>query len=339
MDNNQIKEIENKVIEVQKFNSDKIARLDELGSAMAFIDPAKKTLEAIEIFRQIDATLICKLPPKYIDIIGKQADAFFNKAGAFIDFNPQDPNVLQVREGIITNFHRYVNNLHNSLAEPIAYQSSVSRNSSDQLAVEKEIIKAKEKDLDETIARIKSFEDDVVSLSENLKVQASESGVTQEAIHFNTEANEHQDSAKNWQNAIWIFACLIIIFAFVSILFLKPPSAGISETINFVANKLMIFGVLVYMLNVATKSYQSHMHNRTVNRHRKNSLLTYRTLIDGAFNEDTKDKILESASNCIYSHQDSGYIKNCDNSGSSINSIIELMPKSSLKGQITETDK
>ncbi len=325
-------EVEEKVEEIHNFDVSVIARTKELGSALGFTESAKEAEIVISIFKLLDHSQLSKLPPKYRKIIVQQADAFMKNVQKFSEYDPNTTDT-NARQNIIDQFTQYRKSVHDQLAGPIVYQRALNFNSDEQLDLERERIKGKERELNEALENLKKIEKEFAGVSEKMRTQAAESGVTQEAVHFSDEADRHEEGAVNWRRAIIAISLVIVAYAVASIFFIDPPEK-VAEVINFVANKLMIFGVLVYLLSVATKNYMSNMHNRTVNRHRKNALLTYNTLAAGALGDEVKDKILESASACIYSHQDTGYIK--QNSPSSINSVIEMMPKTVLDGKITD---
>jgi hypothetical protein len=77
------------------------------------------------------------------------------------------------------------------------------------------------------------------------------------------------------------------------------------------------------------KNFLSHKHNSIVNKHRQNALMTYSALADAASSEEAKDIVLNHAASCIFSPQETGYIKN--ESAGNNKSIVELLPKTTMK--------
>jgi hypothetical protein len=61
--------------------------------------------------------------------------------------------------------------------------------------------------------------------------------------------------------------------------------------------------------------------------------MTYTALTDSAASDESKDIVLNHASSCIFSPQDTGYIKHESSSGSNngSRSVIELIPKTTMK--------
>ena len=87
------------------------------------------------------------------------------------------------------------------------------------------------------------------------------------------------------------------------------------------------------MLFLSSKNFLSHKHNAIVNKHRQNALMTYTALTDSAASDESKDIVLNHASSCIFSPQDTGYIKheNSSNNTAGSRSVVELIPKTTMK--------
>ena len=67
-------------------------------------------------------------------------------------------------------------------------------------------------------------------------------------------------------------------------------------------------------------------------RHRQNSLLTYRALVEAAGEGGTEDIVLAHAASCIFSPQETGF-SNTKNDSPGSKSVLELMNKTSKSGE------
>jgi len=68
------------------------------------------------------------------------------------------------------------------------------------------------------------------------------------------------------------------------------------------------------------------------NRDRQNALMTYQTITDAAKSDEGKEIILAQAAFCMFSPQETGYIKVVSNdSGGSMKTFIDAIPKASIK--------
>lgn len=108
---------------------------------------------------------------------------------------------------------------------------------------------------------------------------------------------------------------------------LKPEDTF--QNIQLITSKGLLFAVIAYMLFLSARNFLSHKHNSIVNKHRQNALMTYSALADAAASEEAKDIVLNHAASCIFSPQETGYIKN-EGSGNN-KSIVELLPKTTMK--------
>ena len=64
-----------------------------------------------------------------------------------------------------------------------------------------------------------------------------------------------------------------------------------------------------------------------INKHRQNALQTFRTLVEAGTSNHAQDIVLTQAAQCIFSPQDSGYVKrNSDNANS-----LNILPIESAK--------
>jgi len=72
------------------------------------------------------------------------------------------------------------------------------------------------------------------------------------------------------------------------------------DTIQLAVSKVLVFGVLSFMLYLAARNYLSHKHNAIINRHRQQALQTYQALVDAAAGSGQSDIILTHAASGIF---------------------------------------
>jgi hypothetical protein len=164
-----------------------------------------------------------------------------------------------------------------------------------------------------------------------LKERAAEDGVTQHAIHFKGEADMHKLDADKWRTAtIWIaaalacFAALSLFVHKISFLDKADPYASFQLALS----KVLIFSVLAFWLILAARNFLSHKHNVVVNRHRQNALLTFQELALAAQTPENRDIVLTQASACIFSPQETGYIRSQGQTQPEIPvSVVQMLTK------------
>lgn len=72
--------------------------------------------------------------------------------------------------------------------------------------------------------------------------------------------------------------------------------------------RLFLLSMTVYLLVFTIKNYNVHMHNKTVNSHKQNSLAAALVLIDKANTQEGRDNIMMQAAASIFTHQKTGHI-------------------------------
>jgi hypothetical protein len=57
------------------------------------------------------------------------------------------------------------------------------------------------------------------------------------------------------------------------------------------------------------KNYTAHRHNTVLNKHRQNSLATYKALVDAAGDQANRDIVLTTTAESIFGAQATGFAK------------------------------
>jgi len=146
---------------------------------------------------------------------------------------------------------------------------------------------------------------------EAVRKVASEAGVSQHAIHFKTEADKFESSAKPWLvwTVILASATAIIGLGLVIKAIYWLPTLTASQGVQLAIPKIFLFSVLLSATIWCGKTYRSNQHNAVVNRHRQNALATFEAFVKATSDEPTKNAVLIQATQCIFSPQQTGYIQ------------------------------
>jgi type II secretory pathway pseudopilin PulG len=107
------------------------------------------------------------------------------------------------------------------------------------------------------------------------------------------------------------------------------------DNVQLMVSKVLIFGVLSFVLFLAARSYLAQKHNAIVSRHRQEALQTYQALVDAAGDEANRDIILTHAAACIFGPQPTGYSQDSSANTPSAKSVVELLGSSVAKGHGT----
>ena len=238
---------------------------------------------ALELFRNIQQFSITKYTNNPI----AQRDSFINQARDQYDniFTQVSPLVaFTLRKGI--DFKRLQDQAEGILKQ----MTSVSQQLEEKL-------KESVKNADEVLDAVRKV--------------ASEAGVSQHAIHFKTEADNFEKSAKPW--LVWTVilasatALIGLVLAIKGIYWL--PTLTASQGVQLAIPKIFLFSILLSATIWCGKTYRSSRHNAVVNRHRQNALATFEAFVKATTDQPTKNAVLIQATQCIFSPQQTGYIQ------------------------------
>lgn len=326
-----VADVEQSLKRVQEFDAQTLARRDELGLGFALDEVVAPSLKVIDLFRQIPNSHIALLPEQNLTELRDRANSFYNTLTTILKFDPAtDPSPGSTRAGYIDQVKATYGQAFSFLHPLIGFLTSRQR---DFAAIERDARASVQTALDE-IERIRSSlassKDESEKILSEIRQVAAEQGVSQQAIYFRDEAASHETKANDWQfYTIWVAVGLGLI-SVAGIFLHKIPfiaPTNIYESIQLSISKILIFGVVAFMLVLCSKILMSHKHNYVVNKHRQNALLTFNSLVEAARGDDRKDIILTHAAACIFSPQETGYVKQAGPGDGNTPKLIEIAPK------------
>jgi hypothetical protein len=209
----------------------------------------------------------------------------------------------------------------------------------------KEIIKIKE-DLEKRTESLLLEEEKLDSFKAKLEI-------ADKAVDFQTDAKDNKKNARVWVIVIVILMTILILLICANINSnncfsemaihiqndltkknFKIDPEVIKATIyisysKFIFAKLLLYSILIYGIKFSVKNYNAQMHNFIVNSHKANSFKSTLSLLDTAKSDDGNDKLLVQATQAIFSHQNSGFNSNENDSNSPnlVTNVIESAAK------------
>lgn len=300
-----------------------------------FTDISDEAQKIIKHWEKIDIPTLIELPDQNIQQLITQCDNLTTIFEKVFQFNPEIQNASNERNNIIRQFPNVINNAFTNVLSTITYTSSNKLNIEDIRYKANTALGHLNGSIDEVNKNIIKQQLEITELLSKAKDLSLEQGIVSQSIHFKNEFYEQNKLANNWLVAIVMISIIFLSFSFFNLFILKIDFFDFDfdsniEVINFISSKVLIFIVLGYLLVLATKNYKSHKHNATVNKHRHNALLTYRSLVSAASEKSVGDIVLAHAAACIFSPQDSGFSSKGESLGSA-KSVLELMTKTSSK--------
>ena len=139
--------------------------------------------------------------------------------------------------------------------------------------------------------------------------QIATTSISDHVKFFDSQAKEHQKSARRWLKAtVWMaigFTTTVIIFW----LFIKPTGDQLTAILQNFFTKGFVISVFYMLLNRSIKNYTAEKHLEVVNLHRKNALATFEAFAAASGNNPhTRDQVLLASTNAIFDANQSGYL-------------------------------
>lgn len=321
-------EVQKSLDRMQQFKSETLSRETDLGNELSFRDVLPAADRLIALYQQISPTVLEDLPQQQLTTIQNQANADFNRLDQILKFSAKQGDPHRVRNNLIQQVETAYQEAFNQLYQIISYSTSKS---ADFKRLEREARATLQKLDDKATELMGKLGEDKIEASQilnDIRKVAAQQGVSQQAIYFRDTAQDHEAQAGVWQKKIITFAWILGIYAMLSVFLHKIPwikPDDVYQTVQLAISKVLIFGVLSFLLYLATKNYLAHKHNAVVNKHRQNALMTYEAIVNAAKGTANTEVILAHASSCMFSPQQTGYSGATSPDGPAAKSVVELL--------------
>lgn len=329
-------EAEEALRKIQTFEADTLGREGDLGKQLNFVEAIEPAKQLIALYRRIPLSALEDLTDSQLRTITGQANADLNVFNDILTFDATRSDAASHRSTTINTLRSRRDQLFEQVWQLVAYGVARITDTSlleVQARATIQAIENKAEKLTESLINSKLEADNALSA---IRQVASEQGVSQQAVHFKSEAEAQEALAGKWLGRTQWAAVAVGFFAVVTLFlhkwaWFKPADHG--ELIQLITSKVLIFGVLAYLLILSAKNYMTHKHNAVVNKHRQNALLTYRALVESASSTGVHDIVLANAASCIFAPQETGFSQGKGDSSTSPKSVLELMTKGVAKSE------
>lgn len=316
------------LLRMQSFDVNLLPQEEKLGQALNFSEAPAPAKRLIDLYRLISPDVLKELPQALLQTIKNRANEDYSHLNAILTFtigqvNPEERRNMLVGQ-IASAYAPAFESLYQLISWSAARTTDFKTLESDARAAAQDMRDRTRQLIDDLEAKHRAAEE---ALGEIRKV-AAEQGVSQQAIHFKTEADAHHDQARKW---LWgTVSCGVVLLLWaVGSLFIHKISI-ISPTSSYegfqlALSKSLIFGVLSFATYLSARNFLSHTHNAIVNKHRQNALVTYRALVEAAGVKGNSDIVLTHAAACIYAPQTTGYTSGRPLDGATAKSVVEVL--------------
>ncbi len=328
-----VKQIKEKLEEIENLEIESIIREKELGSQLSFIDAKSTIIKIIELFKKAKNIHFTEIPYNLLNNFLNMLNDALQRFDTFRQFNPNQNNPVNLRNSLMQQLENQFNTYYQH-TYPILVSSLLTSKDIDlQKAKLDSILKDIEKIMEETKKRSDEVLQELNETLRNAEAAAAQVGVSKHSTIFKTAADEHEKQAKFWLKWLITILTMTAIIAFLFLLFFPGDSEKTSRVLQYTVTKLLILSTLFYGVTICNRNYKAHKHNAFLNKHRQNALSTFETFSRAAGpDEQTKNAVLLEATHTIFSNQPTGYISS-DSDSESPNKIVEI-----IKGAVSKVE-
>lgn len=295
---------------VQGFDVTRLPRVEELGAVLNFKEATEPATKLISLYGQLSIDVLDSLPHGRLNTIKASADSTYQLLDSIVRAEPGTNK--NTRDQMVQSLYDAYDPAFEAISEMISYSVRRSTDFEKLGRDARAVLQATRDEADSIKNDLQQYKRDANESLEAIRKVAAEQGVSQQAIHFKSEADSHESEAKKWLSRTVKVAIGLGIYAILTLFmhnltWIKPQTTY--ETVQLSVSKVLIFGTIFFMLGLCAKNYLAHRHNAVVNRHRQNALATYTAIVKAANSTANSDIVLNRAADCIFSPQSTGYSK------------------------------
>lgn len=314
--------------QLNKTTLDELKQEKRLGEDLNFAEGAPVFQRTLDLFRKLSESNMDSLPTVTLREVVNSVEQANTDFEAIKNFSPL-ANQAQEREQFIRRVHENYHEQFSRITPIIAYSVRVGTDFGRLETNAQETVKRLERLSAQAEEEAKAA---AAKLDETLKdaqEAAAEMGVSQHSIHFKNEADRHQKRKVLWQ---WITVGIgVVIFSAgvwnLRLVWAENEVTSVSQVVQIGLAKLFLFGVLSFGLVWASRVFRAESHNVVINRHRQNSLSSFKAFVSATGDESTKNAVLVQATRSIFSHQPSGFVQETQGkSGDQMTEVIRNLP-------------
>jgi len=288
-------------------NPEDFARDGELGTTLSFRPVVGPIRRIIELFKSLEGKDLADLPYNQLGAISSNARTVTEILQRVRGFSPKSGNPVGERQGLMDQ----IRNAYDASFQAVTPVSAFFSLRDDALNSLRTKLQEGLSALGETR---KSAEESSKQLTQMVKAAREASGTVGVSAHaksFESQANAHRGSARNWLIGGAIFAIGAAYWAWHAFSGIPLPSKdtpALAEYLHFGIPRVIVLSLLFYAVFWSAKNYVSHSHNEVVNRHRQNALQTFETFVQATGDASTKDAVLVRATEAVFMPQATGYL-------------------------------
>ena len=301
---------------LEQLSEVEVSDLERKGKDFSFSDVQELNVfifEKIKILRE-NPDFIQELPENKRNHIENLLERFLLCVEVILSFDPYQETPQDTQDAI----ERKINDLYEELYENLfPYLDAFLSRKTDSM-MEELLKKAKEdvSEIENKNQKVEKTLEEADKTLESLRIVSAEIGVSKFASVFDKEAKQNKKTAY-----IWLFVSIVsaigIVFFLHSIFnqlisVLGKSNIEFELSLQIFLTKLLIFSFLSVVFYQVVKNYNANMHLYTLNKHRQNSLASFRAFVESTEDPKIRDAVLVQATRAIFEAGETGYVSSKD---------------------------
>lgn len=324
---NALKAATDQITELAKVDPKTLARTSDLSPDINFKDAVPHFEEMLDLCKQLSQRDISRLTAPQLAAITGACTMLSGLIQQVSQFTLNQNTPGDVCRNIVTSISNAYDDVMNPLLLPLAFTATQA---TDYAKIEREAkgyhttMKSESEALAKFISTARVEAEHALAA---VKEQAAEAGVSTNAQIFVGDSDKHRDLAKTWLKATISMAgfALLVTSGFLIAAFLYHP-ADLASAVQYVVAKLLVASTLSFGVFWCARNYKAQKHNQTLNKHRANALMTFRTFVEGTGDPRVKDAILLQAAQAAFSGRPTGF-DDPEKESQSISPVVEILGK------------
>ena len=288
-----------------------LVRTEQLGSTLDFRDGIPVFERTLQLFGKLSSANLDGIPASVLSQLQNSVVSAMGPFQRILQFDPTVGNPASERDSLIQQIRDEYDSYFQQVIPTIAYSA--------QRGTDFELLEKQARDSVNEIRDLKvSFAQERQEIVDNardalsqVREAAANVGVAQHAVHFKEETVRHAAAKERWLTATIALAALVFAVASGAIYYYMTSTVErtTAQLVQLGLAKVFLFSILSYVLVWTARMYRAESHNLVVNQHRQNALKTFETFVAASGDESTKSAVLLQATQCIFSHQATGFVQ------------------------------
>jgi hypothetical protein len=176
-------------------------------------------------------------------------------------------------------------------------------------ALEVESVDAMRKELQNALDSAKTKLDAINTILTTAQEASKELGASKHAGAFlNLSKQYKRRAARSLVCTVTVAVIFILAVIWSSYRIADIARDDYPKLVQVLVGKILMLGVVYYLLVLAARSWRANSHLAAVNLHRATALQVFATFAESTSDEQTKNAILLETTRCIYTHTSTGFL-------------------------------